>query len=63
MEGNGRQPIPFEGQVFKVVELSGAVVGGQPRGPAFKNYFPSGFGPLGCLGLILPFKHADKSPP
>ena len=40
MGGHGSQPIPFEGQVFfsffffegqvfKVVELSGAVVGGQ----------------------------------
>lgn len=46
MEGNGHQPILFEGKVFKVVELSRAVVGGQTRAPALKDDFPSGFGPF-----------------
>lgn len=54
MERNGCQPIPFEGKVFKVVELSRTVVGGQTRAPALKDEFPSGFGPF-----RVPWSHSS----
>ena len=54
MGGHGSQPIPFEGQVFKVVELSGTAVGGQTRAPALKDDFPSGFG-----AFRVPWPHSS----
>lgn len=63
MEGNSRQPIPFEGKVFKVVELSEAVVGGQTRAPTLKDDFPSGFGPFrGALTSFLPLNWPTEAP-
>lgn len=64
MEGNSRQPIPFEGKVFKVVELSEAVVGGQTRAPVLKDDFPSGFGPFrGASTSFLPLNWPTEAAP